>query len=146
MRFCVSILFVCLRFCFLPVTINTHYLKKFLPIIPELTFNNKIIENDSINPLDVVNIYNGGGVGIGDFNNDGLQDIYFTGNMVSSKLYLNKGNFKFEDITDKAGVEGMGRWARGVSVVDINNDGLMDIYVCNTIYKDSLKTTKYSIC
>src|SRR5438105_3092425 len=104
-----------------------------------ITFNNKIIENDSINPLNVVNIYNGGGVGIGDFNNDGLQDIYFTGNMVPCKLYLNKGNFKFEDITAKAGVEGMGRWARGVSIVDINNDGLMDIYICNTIYKDSLR-------
>ena len=104
-----------------------------------ITFNNSIVENDSINPLNVVNIYNGGGVGIGDFNNDGLQDIYLTGNMVSSKLYLNKGNFQFEDITEKAGVEGMGRWARGVSIVDINNDGLMDIYICNTIYKDSLR-------
>src|ERR1700681_4287041 len=59
--------------------------------------------------------------------------------MVASKLYLNKGNFQFEDITEKAGVEGMGRWARGVSIVDINNDGLMDIYLCNTIYKDSLR-------
>ena len=102
-------------------------------------FNNQIIENDSINPLDVTNIYNGGGVGIGDFNNDGLQDLYFTGNMVSSKLYLNKGDFKFEDVTDKAGVGGMGRWGRGVSVVDINNDGLMDIYICNTIYPDSAR-------
>lgn len=104
-----------------------------------ITFNNKILENDSINPMDVVNIYNGGGIGIGDFNNDGLQDIFFTGNMVSCKLYLNKGNFKFEDITDKAGVGGLGRWARGVSIIDINNDGLMDIYICNTIYKDSLR-------
>src|SRR5450432_1894128 len=104
-----------------------------------ISFNNSIIENDSINPLNVVNIYNGGGVGIGDFNNDGLQDIFFTGNMVSCKLYLNKGNFEFEDITEKAGVEGLGRWARGVSIVDINNDGLMDIYICNTIYKDSLR-------
>src|SRR3982750_2833092 len=102
-------------------------------------FNNQIVENDTINPIDVTNIYNGGGVGIGDFNNDGLQDIYFTGNMVSNKLYLNKGDFKFEDITAKAGVEGMGRWGRGVSVVDINNDGLPDIYICNTIYKDSLR-------
>ena len=102
-------------------------------------FNNQIIENDSINPLDVTNIYNGGGVGVGDFNNDGLQDLYFTGNMVSNKLYLNKGDFKFEDVTDKAGVGGMGRWGRGVSVVDINNDGLMDIYVCNTIYPDSAR-------
>src|SRR5689334_13258960 len=104
-----------------------------------LHFNNTITENDSINPLDVVNIYNGGGVGIGDFNNDGKQDIYLTGNMVSSKLYLNKGNFEFEDITSEAGVDGMGRWARGVAVVDINNDGLEDIYICNTVYKDSLR-------
>lgn len=89
--------------------------------------------------MNVVNIYNGGGVGIGDFNNDGLPDIFFTGNMVSCKLYLNKGRFQFEDITEKAGVDGMGRWARGVSVVDINNDGLMDIYICNTIYKDPLR-------
>ena len=104
-----------------------------------ITFNNKIAESDSINPLDVVNIYNGGGVGIGDFNNDGLQDIYFSGNMVPGKLYLNKGNFKFKDITAVAGVEGLGRWERGVSVIDINNDGLMDIYICNTIAKDSLQ-------
>ncbi|MEO5563763.1 MAG: VCBS repeat-containing protein, partial [Chitinophagaceae bacterium] len=87
----------------------------------------------------VVNIYNGGGVGTGDFNNDGLQDIYLTGNTVSSKLYLNKGNFTFDDITDKAGATGEGRWARGVAIVDINNDRLMDIYICNTIYKDSSK-------
>ncbi len=104
-----------------------------------ITFNNTITEDDTINPLNVVNIYNGGGVGIGDFNNDGLQDIYFAGNMVPCRLYINKANFKFEDITDKAGVSGLGRWARGVSVGDINNDGLMDIYVCNTISKDSLK-------
>src|SRR5450432_2585004 len=104
-----------------------------------IVFNNEIVENDTINPVDVVNIYNGGGVGIGDFNNDGLPDIYFGGNMVSSRLYLNKGHFTFEDITDKAGVAGLGRWARGISVIDINNDGLMDIYICNTIDKDSLK-------
>src|SRR5688572_7397182 len=104
-----------------------------------ITFNNIITENDSINPVDIVNVYNGGGVGIGDFNNDGLQDVFFSGNMVACKLYLNKGGFKFDDITAEAGVEGMGRWARGVSVIDINNDGLMDIYICNTIYKDSLR-------
>jgi len=104
-----------------------------------ITFNNEITETDSLNPINLVNIYNGGGVGIGDFNNDGQQDIYFTGNKVPGKLYLNRGNFKFDDITQQAGVEGMGRWARGVAVVDINNDGLMDIYICNTIDKDSLK-------
>ena len=104
-----------------------------------ISFNNTIVENDSINPLSTVNIYDGGGVGIGDFNNDGLQDIFFTGGMVPCKLYLNKGHFHFEDVTAKAGVEGLGRWARGVSIVDINNDGLMDIYICNTLYKDSLR-------
>jgi hypothetical protein len=102
-----------------------------------ISFNNKIVENDSINPMEVVNIYNGGGIGIGDFNNDGLQDVYFGGNMVPGKLYLNKGDFKFEDITKTAGVAGLGRWQRGISVIDINNDGLMDIYICNTIYNDS---------
>jgi ASPIC and UnbV/FG-GAP-like repeat/FG-GAP repeat len=96
-------------------------------------FNNEIIENDSINPLDLTNIYNGGGVGIGDFNRDGLPDIYFTGNTVSNKLYLNKGDFKFDDITTAAGVGGEGKWCRGVAVVDINNDGWPDIYVCATI-------------
>jgi hypothetical protein len=104
-----------------------------------ITFNNKIIQNDSVNAMDIVNIYNGAGVGIGDFNNDGLPDIYFGGNLVPGRLYLNKGNFKFEDITDRAGVEGLGRWQRGISVVDINNDGLMDIYICNTVDPDPLK-------
>ncbi len=104
-------------------------------------FNNLITENDSINPLDLVNIYNGSGIGIGDFNNDGLPDIYFSGSMVSNKLYLNKGDFKFEDITAAAGVGGAGRWGRGVSIIDINNDGLPDIYVCNTLSKDSVKRT-----
>jgi hypothetical protein len=102
-------------------------------------FNNVITETDTINPVDVVNIYNGGGVGVGDFNNDGLQDLYFGGNQVSGKLYLNRGNFSFEDVTEKAGVEGLGRWARGIAVVDINNDGLMDLYISNTIYKDSMR-------
>jgi hypothetical protein len=102
-------------------------------------FNNKIVENDSLNPINVTNIYNGGGVGIGDFNNDGLQDIYFTGNLVSNKLYLNKGKLKFEDITKEAKVDGMGRWCRGVSVVDINNDGWMDMYISVSMDKDPQK-------
>ncbi len=102
-------------------------------------FNNHIVENDSINHLDKLNIYNGGGVGIGDFNNDGLQDIYLAGNAVPNRLYLNKGNMKFVDVTQEAGVGGIGGWGRGVAVVDINNDGLPDIYVCNTLLNDSNK-------
>jgi len=98
-------------------------------------FNNRIVENDSINELDVENIYNGGGVGIGDFNNDGLPDIFFTGNMVTSRLYLNNGNFRFTDITSEAEINTEGKWCRGVAVIDINNDGLPDIYVSATLKK-----------
>ena len=100
-------------------------------------FNNQITENDSVNQLDIENVYNGGGVGIGDFNGDGLSDIFFTGNMVPCKLYLNKGNFKFQDISKEADIEGEGRWCRGVAVIDINNDGLKDIYVSATLKKKS---------
>ena len=103
----------------------------------QIEFANRIVENDSINPFDVTNMYNGAGVGIGDFNNDGLEDIYFAGNQVSCQLYLNKGNFKFQNITSIAKVEGKGKWCRGVAVVDINNDGWKDIYVCATIYADA---------
>lgn len=106
-----------------------------------ITFNNLVVENDSINPLDKLNIYNGGGVGIGDFNNDGLPDVYLVGNAVSNKLYLNKGDMKFADVTDKAGVPGSKGWGRGVAVVDINNDGLLDIYICYTLLNDPVKRT-----
>src|SRR3954447_25457892 len=80
-----------------------------------IDFKNTITESDSLNILNQANIYNGGGVGIGDFNGDGLMDIYFAGNMVSNKLYLNKGSLKFEDVTDAAGVNGKERWCTGVS-------------------------------
>jgi ASPIC/UnbV protein/VCBS repeat protein len=102
-----------------------------------IDFNNKIVENDSINPIDLTNIYNGGGVGVGDFNNDGLQDLYFTAGLVSNKLYLNKGELTFNDITVSAGVTGDGKWCRGVAVIDINNDGWMDMYVCASMSTDA---------
>src|SRR5882724_7590237 len=115
---------------------NKHLFEQVDSSHSNVHFNNEIKETDSVNVLDISNVYNGGGVGIGDFNNDGLQDIYFTGNLVSNKLYLNKGNLQFEDITSAAGVDGEGKWCRGVAVVDINNDGRLDIYVCATIKKD----------
>jgi hypothetical protein len=99
-------------------------------------FNNKIVENDSINPIDMEFLYNGGGVTVADFNNDGLPDLYFTGSMVSNKLYLNKGKLKFADITDSARVTGEGEWSNSASAVDINNDGWEDIYVCTSIWND----------
>jgi enediyne biosynthesis protein E4 len=94
-----------------------------------IDFNNTITENDSLNMFVNEYTYMGGGVGVGDFNRDGLEDIYFAGNQVSSRLYLNKGGMRFDDITQKAGV-GTDTWCTGVSVVDINNDGWPDIYVC----------------
>lgn len=102
-------------------------------------FNNIVIENDSINPIDLEYLYNGGGVAVGDFNNDGLPDLYFTASTTSNKLYLNEGNLRFSDITETAGVTGGGIWSNAASVVDINNDGWRDIYVCATIAKDPLK-------
>lgn len=90
-------------------------------------FENTITENDSVNLFDYYYIYNGAGVAVGDFNNDGLPDLFFGGNMVSSKLYLNKGNFSFKDITQEAGVV-THEWIMGVSLVDINADGFLDIY------------------
>lgn len=91
-------------------------------------FQNSIIENDSINVIDFQYCYNGGGVGVGDFNNDGLEDVFFTGNQVSSKLYLNKGELKFEDVTAMANVT-TSSWVTGVSIIDINADGYDDIYL-----------------
>lgn len=101
-----------------------------------IEFRNQLTESDSLNILNYANIYNGGGVGIGDFNNDGLPDIFLSGNMVSSKLYLNRGHLRFEDITDRAGVGGSGHWCTGATVVDINADGLPDLYVAASFRSD----------
>lgn len=94
-----------------------------------INFENTIKESERFNFLLYEYLYNGGGVSIGDLNNDGLPDIYFSGNMFSNKLYLNQGDFKFVDITESAGVDGGSGFKTGVTMVDINNDGLLDIYV-----------------
>ena len=109
-----------------------------------IKFNNKLIENDTLNYFTYPYIYMGGGVSTGDINNDDLVDIYFTGNMVENKLYLNKGNMEFEDISNFSGIQGDNRWYTGSTMVDINNDGLLDIY-CSVGGKFSPKNNELYI-
>ena len=96
-----------------------------------IDFQNEVTNGKNMNIFKYRNFYNGGGVAIGDINNDGLADVFFTSNQGSNKLYLNKGNFKFVDITSQSGVNGKKAWSTGVVMVDINGDGFLDIYVCD---------------
>ncbi|MEP2056643.1 MAG: VCBS repeat-containing protein [Maribacter litoralis] len=98
-----------------------------------ITFENTLTETKDLSILDYLYFYNGGGVAIGDINNDSLPDIYFSGNQVKNKLYLNKGNLQFEDITENAGVAGNSSWNTGAIMGDVNGDGLLDIYVCAVV-------------
>ncbi|WP_269685798.1 VCBS repeat-containing protein [Flavobacterium lacustre] len=98
-----------------------------------ITFNNQLLESKNISILDYLYYYNGGGVALGDINNDGLVDVYFTSNQGKNKLYLNKGKNKFEDISVKAGVEGQSDWNAGTVMADVNGDGFLDIYVCAVV-------------
>ncbi|MCU0450756.1 MAG: VCBS repeat-containing protein [Bernardetiaceae bacterium] len=101
-----------------------------------IRFANRITESDTFNILDFEYVYNGGGVGVGDFDGNGLPDLYFTGNMVANELYLNQGDFKFKEVALEAGVAGRRRWCSGVAVVDINADGRPDLYVSATVHQD----------
>ena len=109
--------------------------KRFEEVSPSksgIQFENTLKYDRDFNIYTYRNFYNGGGVAIGDINGDTLADIYFTANMGPNKLYLNRGNFKFEDISKKAGVEGQKAWSTGVTMADVNSDGHLDIYVCNS--------------
>lgn len=107
-------------------------LKQFTKLNPKDTsidFVNKLYETNSRNYFTYPYMYLGGGVAAGDFNNDGLEDLFFSGNMVPNKLYLNQGDFQFKDISESAGIQGDNRWYSGVSLIDINKDGFLDIYI-----------------
>lgn len=97
-----------------------------------IDFENTLVDETKFNVFKYRNYYNGGGVAIGDINNDGLPDIYFSSNQQSNKLFLNEGGFRFRDVTKKTGVSGSRKWSTGVALVDINGDQLLDIYVCNS--------------
>ncbi|HEY0742430.1 MAG TPA: VCBS repeat-containing protein [Chryseosolibacter sp.] len=102
-----------------------------------IDFQNTITENDTLNILSLEYIYNGGGVAVADFNNDGLRDVFLSGNMVPNKLYLNEGNFTFKDVSATAQIGAASKWKSAVAIADINADGWKDIYVCATILPDS---------
>ena len=97
-----------------------------------IDFQNNLTYTEDFNPYTYRNFFNGGGVALGDINNDGLIDIYFTGNIVDNALYLNKGNWEFENITEPAGVLCRDNWSTGATFVDINNDGFLDLYVAKS--------------
>lgn len=134
---------ILLLLTFLWLGVACHHKKSLFTLIDAdksgIHFANTITESDTLNILTEEYIYNGGGVGIGDFNNDGLADVYFTGNMVANRLYLNKGDLQFEDITQTAHVTGEGKWCSGVAVADVNQDGWLDVYVSATLSKDSVR-------
>jgi hypothetical protein len=101
--------------------------EKLFRLVPSeesgIDFSNTLIPSDTLNILKYEYFYNGAAVAVGDFNNDGLNDLFFSGNMVSNKLYINRGNLKFEDVSAVAGIENAGTWNSGVAVADVNDDG-----------------------
>ena len=124
------------------VSCNRHkqLFESLSPSSTHVNFENKLEDKHLFNILYYLYFYNGGGVATGDINNDGLPDIYFTANSKGNdKLYLNKGNFQFEDITAKAGVTGSSDWCTGVTMADVNGDGYLDIYVSAVSNKYGLK-------
>lgn len=111
--------------------------EKLSPSKSGLVFSNPLFETEEWGYMAYYYFYNGGGVAIGDVNNDGLNDVFFTANMSPNKLFLNKGGMKFEDVTEKAGIEGDDRWMTGVTMADVNNDGFLDIYISASGLKDN---------
>ena len=116
-----------------PPTIQIEHLFTLLPNeYTRLKFQNTLVDETNFNVFKYRNYYNGGGVAIGDVNNDGMPDVYLTANQQPNKLFLNQGNLRFRDVTGQADVAGSHNWSTGVCMVDINGDGRLDIYVCNS--------------
>jgi hypothetical protein len=116
-----------------PPAIQVDHLFTLLPVeYTHLKFENTLVDETNFNVFKYRNYYNGGGVAIGDVNNDGLPDVYLTANQQPNKLFLNQGNFKFRDVTEQAGVAGTHNWSTGACMADVNGDGWLDIYVCNS--------------
>ena len=115
------------------------------PTQTKIDFANTLSYDQAFNIFTYRNFYQGGGVAAGDINNDGLPDLFFTGNQVENRLYLNKGGMQFEDITEKAGIHKIGKWSTGVCMADVNGDGWLDIYVCSsgTVKGDSRHNELY---
>lgn len=136
MRFSKSYPLIALTLCGSCNFIDDSKLFSLMPVShTHITFQNKVGETEEFNVLEYGYLYNGGGVAAGDLNNDGLIDLYFTGNMVGSHLYINKGNLEFEEMAKEAGVFADGLWNTGVTMADVNADGLLDIYVCRSAAK-----------
>ncbi|HSN09073.1 MAG TPA: FG-GAP-like repeat-containing protein, partial [Hanamia sp.] len=136
-------------FAFLIISCNKKNEKSLFTLVDNsnIHFTNSLKETKEFNVFNYRNFYNGGGVAIGDLNNDGLPDIFFTSNQGPNKLYLNKGNMKFEDISARAGFGNKKQWSTGVVLVDINGDGWLDIYVCNAgnMFDSSLRRNQLFI-
>src|SRR5438105_2904953 len=132
MKYYIYYLFCALPVLFISCKTDTKTSKPLFELMPNtgINFNNKVVDGRLENSFLFRNFYNGGGVAIGDINNDGLADVFLTSNAGTNKLYLNKGNFQFEDISDKAGIIRDDKWNTGVTFADVNGDGWLDIYVC----------------
>ena len=135
--YCCSLLLICCNTTTKEIEVNEKLFTLLKSDETGINFNNRIKDDKDKNIFAYANFYGGAGVGVGDFNNDGLQDIFFAGNMVPDKLYINQGNLSFIDKTEEAGIINFDGWSTGVTVADINNDGHLDIYVSRELYDEN---------